>query len=52
MELPYTQEILSRFDTIPECDRRKDRRTDRQTNRQNCYIIIALQHCWRAIITS
>jgi len=32
-------DVLSRFDTIPE----RDRQTDRQTDGQNCYV--ACQHC-------
>jgi len=33
--------MLSRFDTIPGCDRQTNRRTDGQ----NCYVNIARQHC-------
>ena len=33
-------DVLSRFDTIPE----RDRQIDRQTDGQNCYINIARQH--------
>jgi len=32
-------DVFSRFDTVPACDRRTDGRTDRQ----NCYINIARQ---------
>ena len=32
--------MLSRFDTVPECDGQ----TDGQTDEQNCYIKIARQH--------
>jgi len=32
-------DMLSRFDTIPECDRQTDGRTDGQ----NCYVNVACQ---------
>ena len=35
--------MSSRFDTIPERDRRTDRRTEERIEGQNCYINIARQ---------
>jgi len=44
IRLPYAEESISRFDTMPECDRQTDRQTDRIVVSVSRVIVAVLIH--------